>query len=301
MSEFRNIREAFDDLTNEARSWIKKKSISKSMQCVEKAELLLSKLREMSSGDIRQRIILNRAYELESLARQIDGILSKREAGKKEDGNIALKCNWNDKHYKAPCSPQAYSWNLSQGRAWCNSPLSKCREYNERVSLVNHPCYESIAFKEMFFGAGWDHTGEKTQPRHIYSAREDKVAVLTTREPGSEEKDRIIIGCLLIERLVDDPGEETKIFGHKSKSLNIDYDNIRVRFWDYYKNAGDESLILWASGLFRYITDETVLNILMGVGEQYKNLGRDVSRIIPLIRYFEDIVEKKNCPKRNLS
>lgn len=33
--------------------------------------------------------------------------------------------------------------------------------------------------------------------------------------------------------------------------------------------AGDESLVLWASGLFRYINDETVLNILMGIGEQY--------------------------------
>jgi hypothetical protein len=294
MSDFKDVREAFDDLTTDARSWIKKKSISKSIQCLEKAEGLLSTLREISSGDLQKGFVLSRTYELESLAGQIDGILSKREAGKRQDGNIALKCNWNDKHFKAPCGTQAYTWNLAQGRAWCSSPQCKCRESNGKASIESYPCYESIALKEMYFGAGWDHTGERFEPRHIYSAREERIAVLTTREPGSEERDRIIIGCLLIEKLVDDPGEETKIFGHKSKSLDIDYDKVRVNFWDYYKNAGDENLILWASGLFRYISDETVLNILMGIGEQYKNLGKDVSRIIPLVRHFEEIVDKKN-------
>jgi hypothetical protein len=61
---------------------------------------------------------------------------------------------------------------------------------------------------------------------------------------------------------------------------------------DYYKNAGDENLILWASGLFRYISDETVLNILKGIGVQYKKSGRDVFKIIELICYYEDLISK---------
>lgn len=292
MNDFKELRESIDSLIGEIKSWINKKSIHKSMQRLEKANEQLVKLRKLADGEIQNRIVSNRTFELESLARKVDEILSKREAGKKEDGNIALKCNWNDKYYKAPCSLPAYNFNLLQGRAWCSSPLSKCRDFTDEVSLNHNPCYESIALKEMFFGAGWDHTGEKTQPRHIHSVRHGRVAILTTRPPGADEKDRLIIACLLINSVVDDPGEETKIYGDKLKSIEIDYNEIKVKFWDYYKNAGDENLILWASGLFRYISNETVLNILKGIGEQYKNSGREVSRIIELIRYYEVLTSK---------
>jgi len=144
----------------------------------------------------------------------------------------------------------------------------------------------------MFFGAGWDHTGERNQPRHIHSVRQDRMAILTTRPPGADEKDRLIIACLFIENVADDPDEETKIYGDASKSLEVNFSEIKVRFWDYYKNAGDENLILWASGLFRYISDETVLNILRGIGEQYKNSGYEVIKIIELIRYYERLTNR---------
>jgi hypothetical protein len=293
MNDFRELRENIDSLIDEIKSWIKKKSISESMQRIEKANEQLIRLKQLSDGEIQNRVVLNRTFELESLARKVDEILSKREAGKKENGNIALKCNWNDKYYKAPCSLKAYDFNLLQGRAWCSSPLSKCREFTDEVSLNHHPCYESIALKEMYFGTGWDHTGEKIQPRHIYSARRGRMALLTTRPPGADEKDRLIIGCLFIKNVADDPGEETKIYGDRTKSIEIDYDEVKVKFWDYYKNAGAEDLILWASGLFRYISDETVLNVLKGIGEKYKNSGRDVAKIIELIRYYEELPSKK--------
>lgn len=292
MNDFRELRENIDSLIGEIKSWIGEKSISESMRRIEKANEYLIKLKQLANGDIQNRIVSNRAFELESLARKVDEILSKRETGKKEDGNIALKCNWNDKYYKAPCSLTAYNFNLSEGKAWCSSPLSKCREFTDEVSLAHHPCYESIALKEMYFGAGWDHTGEKTQPRHIYSVRRGRLAILTTRSPGAEEKDRLIIGCLFIDNVADDPGEETKIYGDRAKSIEIDYDEIQVKFWDYYKNAGDENLTLWACGLFRYISNAMVLNILKGIGEKYKNSGRDVSKIIELIRYYEDLTKK---------
>ncbi len=293
MNDFGELRENIDSLVDEIKPWIRKKSILESMHRLEKANDLLIKLKQLASSDIQDRIVSNRTFTLESLARQVDDILSKREAGKKEDGNIALKCNWNDKHYKAPCSLLAFNFNLSEGRAWCSSPLSKCRDFTYEVSLEHHPCYESIALKEMYFGAGWDHTGERIQPRHIHSAKSGRTAILTTRPPGADEKDRLIIGCLLMKEVADDPGKETKIYGDESKSIEVDYDEIKVKFWDYYKNAGDENLILWASGLFRYISDETVLNILKGIGEQYRNSKRNVGKIIDLIRYYEELAIKK--------
>jgi hypothetical protein len=285
--KFVDLRESIEGLNEEIKPWIRQKSISESYKRLEESRELLKNLRNIAEGEIQNRSVERLTFDLEAFARQIDEILSKREAGKKEAGNIAFKCNWNDKYYKAPCSLEAYNFNITAGRAWCNSPLSKCRTFNDNVSLNDYPCYESIALKEMYFAAGWDFTGDKIQKRKIHSAKRGKMALLTTRPPGVEEQDRLIVGCLFIKTVLDDPGEETKIFGDRTKSFEIDYDEVKVKFWDYYKNKADENLILWASGLFRYVSDETVLNILKGIGEQYKNSGKDVKKIIGLIRYYE--------------
>jgi hypothetical protein len=293
INEFIELRENIEYIIEEIKEWVHKKSILESYKRIEECYSLLTKLNALAIGDVQSRIVLNRKYQLEYLAKQIDAILSKREAGKKEDGNIALKCNWNDKYYKIPCGVEAYNFNINQGRAWCSSPQSRCRDYGNEVDLSNHPCYESIALKHMYFGAGWDHTGERNQPRHIHSAKVGRMAILTTRPPGADEPNRIIVGCLFIKALQDDPNEETKIFGDRVKSFEVNYDEVKVNFWDYYKNAGDENLKLWASGLFRYITDETVLNMLKGIGEKYKNSNKDVAKIIDLIKYYEDLIANK--------
>lgn len=294
--EFKDLREKIDNLIEEIKKWIQEKSTFESSKRIEEAQNFLTELRKMAENEVQQKSIVRLTNELECLAQEIVEIKSKREAGKKEDGNIAFKCNWNDMHYKKPCSKKAYEFNLEEGRAWCSSLECKCREYKNEITIEDHPCYESIALKEMYFGAGWDHTKERNQPRHIYSVRQGRMAILTTRLPGTEEKDRLIIGCLYINNVKDDPGAETKIYGDKEKSIEIDYSNIKVRFWDYYKNAGDEDLILWASGLFRYIKDETVLNILKGIGEKYKNNGKDTKKIVSLIRFYEELIQNK---KRN--
>jgi len=249
--DFKELRERIEGLIEEAKKWIKAKSILKSSDCIEEAQKLLKKLKEMVENDVQERSVTRLTEEIEWLAENIDEVLTKREAGKIGDGNVAFKCNWNDMNYKAPCSKETYEYNLVEGRAWCNSPQSECRKYTSNVTLEEHPCYESIALKEMYFAAGWDHTGERNQPRHIHSVRKDRMAILTTRPPGSEERDRIIIGCLYIKKVVDDPGSETKIYGDKEKSLEVNFKNLKVDFWDYYKNPNAENLKLWSSGLFR--------------------------------------------------
>jgi hypothetical protein len=291
--DFKDLREKIENLIVEIEKLIEEKSIFEASKKLEESQKFLINLKKIVENDVQGRSALRLTGELEYLSEKIDETLSKREAGKKEDGNVAFKCNWNDKHYKAPCSKKAYEFNINQGRAWCSLLECKCRQYNDEVTIRDHPCYESIALKEMYFGAGWDHTSERTQPRHIYSVRQGRMAILTTRLPGAEEKDRLIIGCLYLKTVQDDPGEETKIYGDKEKSIEIDYDKVEIKFWDYYKNAGAESLMLWASGLFRYITDETVVHILKGIGEKYKNIGKNTKEVISLIDYYEDIIRSK--------
>ena len=287
MNNFKELITKIDEIIRSIKPLVKEKAISEAMPGLETANAHLLSMGKLAKSDIEKRFLANRIFAMECLSKEIDSILSKREAGKKEDGNIALKCNWNDNGFKAPCNQQAYDFNILQGRAWCSSLENKCRNFVGEATLGRNPCYESIALKEMRFGAGWDHTGDRKKPRRIHSVRQGRIAILTTRPPGVDETGRLIIGCLLINKVVDDPGLETLIFGDKEKSIEIDYDRIKINFWDYYKNAGDESLILWASGLFRYIADKTVLNILTGINEQYKKEGRDISRVRELIGQYE--------------
>jgi hypothetical protein len=289
VQKFIKLREKIEDLNRQTEKWIAEKSIYESSKIIEASQKLLIDLKRIADNEIQKKSTLRLENEIEWLGNKVDEILSNREAGKIGDGNIALKCNWNDRNYRAPCSDEAYEFNLKQGRAWCGLSESNCRSYNEDVNLDNHPCYESIAFKELFFGAGWDHTEERQQPRHIHNVRVDRVALLTTRPPGADEKNRIIIGCLYINEVLDDPGEETKIFGDVNKSIIVDYDDVKVNFWDYYKNPGAEDVILWASGLFRYVSNETVEGVLRGIGEKYTNAGKDTVKIIELIKHYEQL------------
>ena len=216
VNEFRELREHIESLNNEMAALIRKKSTIEFPKRLEESDELLIELRNMVANEVQRRSVSRLTYELEYLATKIDGLICKQEAGKRGDGNTAFKCNWNDKYYKAPCSLEAYHFNVAQGRAWCNVPLNKCRNFTEATSK-DYPCYESIALKEMFFGAGWDYISGKKRPRRIRSAREGKIALLTTRPPGADEVERLVIGCLFINSLIDNPGEETKIIGDKTK------------------------------------------------------------------------------------
>ncbi len=91
IKEFIALREDIDKLIEETRDWIHKKSITKSCNRIEKCTELLNSLNSLASGDVQNRVVSNRRNEIEYLAKQLDGILSKKEAGKKEDGNIANK------------------------------------------------------------------------------------------------------------------------------------------------------------------------------------------------------------------
>lgn len=186
--DFKDLREEIEFLIEEANKWVEKKSISESSEKHSKAQNLLIKLRAMAENDIQERSVLRLATELEYLGEKIDDILSKREAGKKEDGNIAFKSNWNDKKYKNICSQGTYEYNIDQGRAWCSSAECRCRSFKKEPTLKDHPCYESIALKELYFGAGWDHTGERNMPRTIKSVRQGRMAILTTRPPDWKKR-----------------------------------------------------------------------------------------------------------------
>lgn len=287
MAAFIKLREKIEALIIETNKWVKQKSINESSIRLDELRRLLLDLNGMVANEIQKRVVLRLKQDIEILDVQVENIYSKRESGKKQDGNIAFKCNWNDNKYKAPCSEAAYNSNLVEGRAWCSHPLSKCRSYAEEVTLDNNPCYESIALKEMYFGAGWDVSGEVIKYRQIHSAKTDRLAILTTRRPYTDEKDRMIVGILYINQIIDDDDTETKIFGDKGRSIAIDYDKIHLKFWEYYKNPNAEDSIFWGTGLFRYLSNGTVFSMLQDIGKKFNSTGMDTKIVNQLINHYE--------------
>lgn len=286
INEFIKSRERIEALLAETSKWVRQKSVYESSIRLEELRHLLIDLNCLVTNDVQKKAVIRIKGEIEFLDTEIEEIQSRRDIGKKQDGNLAFKCNWNDQRYKAPCNETAYNTNLIEGRAWCSHPTNKCRTFTDIVTIENNPCYESIALREMYFGAGWDLSGNVIKYRHIHSVRKNRLAVLTTRRPSTPEKDRIIIGCLHIDKVIDDPGAETKIFGHKKTSFEIDYDNIHVLFWDYYRNTDSHDSIFWGTGLFRYLSNVTVLHILRDIKDKFELAGIDTDNVAYLEKEY---------------
>ncbi|HAJ94016.1 MAG TPA: hypothetical protein DCM41_03890 [Synergistaceae bacterium] len=289
--KFVKLRKNIEKLIEEIDICISRKLVYEASEKLELIKCHLIDLAPLTVNEVQVTASKRLSTDCMRLEKRIGTILSKRESGKKQDGNIAFKCNWNDRHYKAPCSNDTYRYNLSEGRFWCRHPLSKCRTFPNEVTLKDHPCYESIALKEMYFGAGWDLSDDGIKYRHIMHARAGRLALLTTRIPGAMEEERIIVGLFFIDRVIDDPGTETKIFGDKEKALEIDYEHTKILFWDYYRNPDAKDEIRWGMGLYRYVANTSILNLLKDVKNRCILSDRDSVMIGDAVRLYEKMCQ----------
>jgi hypothetical protein len=232
-------------------------------------------------SSVHKNIMMRSRIAISIVSQNIDSGLQRREAGKKEDGNIAFKCNWNDKNYMGVCSESAYKYNQLYGGPWCL--YSRCRQFTNLQTPPDDCCYESRAMIDCNFGAGWDHGphGEPLNPRTIKSARQGKIALLTTQPPHSQ--DRLVVGAFEIIKLKEDPGKETFIYGDKETLLN-DMLNYKIHFWNYHKNPRKPRSQSWATGLFRYVSDIAVYGILEEYVNKKRGDGGDVTKAEELIK-----------------
>lgn len=281
---FRKRRLLIEDKLESADSLLTSGALRKGGEQIEVIRGMIDELALESEGRIQGNAISRLTNLLSRLSDQHLMLLDKKEASIEEDGNIAFKCNWNDREYLKPCRPEAYEYNISMDRAWCVKQADACQKFAGVPSLQNNTCYDVSALKEMYFAAGWDHPAGRKKPRIIRSVKNNKVAFLRTVPPGCSGKERLIIGCLFIKRVENDPDEETKIYGDKEKSFSIPFEKVKVRFWDYYQNS--EYNAVWSSGLFRYISDETTLRILKAVRSSFQTEGLEISTIDSLINEY---------------
>ena len=211
--------------------------------------------------------------------------LSAAELKNKEHGNLAFKANFCDGGcsnscigFKGVCSPEQIRYNIEkERRAWCSNEGSPCGRYyrgeityDELLAIHKESfvCYESRMLTEWRADAGEDLSSSGTgKARRIANAKQNGLAVLTTVMPDST--DRVIFG-VFISGVIDDGDDLSAGYVKADPEYTIELtpdEASQLKFWDYYKNAGNPASTQWGTGLYRYLSNDVCIKILSKIVE----------------------------------
>ena len=211
--------------------------------------------------------------------------ISAAELKNKEHGNLAFKANFCDGGcsdscigFKGVCSPEQIKYNIEkERRAWCSNEGSPCGlyyrgaiTYDELIAIHKESfvCYESRMLTEWRADAGEDLSSSGTgKARRITNAKQDGLAVLTTVFPGTAE--RVIFG-VFISGAVDEGDDLSAGYVKADPEYTIELtpdEAKQLKFWDYYKNAGNPASTQWGTGLYRYLSNDVCIKILSKIVE----------------------------------
>jgi hypothetical protein len=189
------------------------------------------------------------------------------------DGNLAFKVVYTDSNWNGVCSREVAQQNFID-RTWCgiqakhdvNCQSAKYSNPSD-LTIENSPCHDCIAQKELFFYAGHFH-GEKhnNEPKKCLYAKIDKIAVFTSRKNDESEDERFVfaIGQMNSFQTVKDTRGDYELY-HCDKDTAIIFNTSRPKFWKYYSNSNNPDREAWNSGLYRYLENEVVSNILIDI------------------------------------
>lgn len=199
--------------------------------------------------------------------------------------NIAFKCNFCDggadeEHigFKGVCSDTLIDYNIEDAcHTWCCSDNAPCMKYyNGELSRKEldeqceggFVCYESRMLEEWKASAGYVVSGEnKNKPMKLNKVQTNSLAVLSTRIPGTKEKDRFIFGVFLVDDAFEGDAHEEGFVSTKSKyKIELSADEAsQIKYWNYYYNERTPEKIAWGQGLHRYIDNIQSAQILRDV------------------------------------
>ncbi len=231
----------------------------------------------------------------EQLAKQItvpiNVVAEPLENRTRKDGSIAFKVTYVDKEWSGVCSHNVAQYNFEH-RTWCGiqkdhkiNCQSKVYENPENINENHYPCFDSIALKHLKYFSGYDHGPKKEgNYRRCLEAKVGKLALFTSREPGEPESERFIFAIGIIESILppntdDFTCEEFKC--DKGSALIFNKNNY-PKFWKYYRNANNPDRLAWNTGLFRYVTDNVILNLLTDIstGNRYSSKTKEKAQIL---------------------
>lgn len=215
--------------------------------------------------------------------------------------NIAFKCNFCDGGrsseqvgFHGVCSDSVIHNNIAvEHRTWCTADDCPCLQYyNGEISRKEldalctdggFVCYESQMLRDWRALAGVVQNGEhKSKPMTLRKVQQNSLCVLTTRDPGSDEKARYIFAVFLVDESYEGDGQEEGYVstGSKYKIKLSPSEAHTMLFWNYHANSNQPEIAAWNSGLHRYFDDEQAATILQDIckvktGTQDEALAED--------------------------
>lgn len=242
-----------------------------------------------------KRINEERAKVAITIKSKSDGVRQLKNTTVKtsDKNNISFKCNYCDGGktkevvgYKGVCSDETIKYNIKVAKhIWCSQPENMCYKYlNGEISreeickfyeetkseFSKSVCYESQMLEIWNAGAGITQNGEeKGKPMSLRNVKANSLAILTSKLPYAEEKDRFIFAVFLInENYEGDSREEGYVAANPKYRIQLSFDEAReLKFWDYYYNGNKPELIKLGSGLHRYFTDDQAAQVLKKICE----------------------------------
>jgi len=279
---FGQVREELESAIKRTNSNIASLQFQTAEEQIQDVNDLFDNLTKLANSEsaVQQRALQRIATDIQNAEVDIQNGLARREAGKREAGNVAFKYNWNDAGYKGICSDDVYEINRKSVRTEC--ARSNCRDFVGKPPPIDECCYECQALRVFKFGAGWDHDENNiaVRPRHIKDVRKGRIAILTSIPHWAKE--RLVIGAFQISLVKEDSKSETYLYGDETTAID-DMLSYQIEFWRHHKNPYKPESQAWGQGLFRYISNVAILGILEEYRQKRMEHGLNTNNVDVLI------------------
>ena len=224
------------------------------------------------------------------------------------DGNFSGNYKKYENWYKDKCSTNCMKRNV-EGQSGPNCKNSICSKYikglktieDVKKELNKDMCYESHIFTSYDISAGID--GKKNPLG--WNLEEDRVVILTTFEPEKEEKDRIIFGAFLIDKVYSKTAvRAARATSYPEYRIELSYEEANeLKYWEY-SAANSDGKIHWKENLLRYQTDDVCARILIDIVDVMKKHNRSTEDIENAERFLDKFLrligrEKEDIPPKN--
>lgn len=262
------------------------------------------------------RIIQEKREEQERIKAAKEREMKPAPNGRKkvEKANIAFKCNFCDGGcsidnigYKGVCSDEIIKHNIEvRGHKACNNAESYCFKYyngiitredlEDFMKVNGSVCYESKMLINWEAHAGYSLTKENyLKPMTLPRVQTHSLCVLTTRLPYMDEKDRFIFAVFLVDdTFVGNDKNDGYVTTSSKFRLSFSMEEAqKLKYWNYCVNSNKPEKISWNQGLYRYIDDVQVSQILRDIVKLKKGT-KDEELSVELYDYFLQINDFKD-------
>lgn len=246
-------------------------------------ELASEKHERIDVSALTKKPMSDIAVEKQPANRKTEFSSFRKNRSSKNPMNVAFKCTYCDGGrtenrigFDGLCSDDNITTNIRNKRDWCNTGPICIRRYRreitrqEFIELASSGatlCHECKIFKNWKVCAGTINHGRRAgTPITLRRTAPNKLAVLTTRLPGSIEEERIIFAVFVIGlSYAGDEIEEGFVLSNKDYRIELTpAEAKKMLFWKYYSNKNTDA-VLWGTGLYRYLDDRTAVKILQDI------------------------------------